>query len=57
MSGILVDLGEIDLRFQQVWLPFVSPATRRHDDVDEFLRVFGEWLLTLEKNFGTSYYR
>ena len=34
-------------RVQQAWLPF-SRATKRHVDVDEFLRDFGERLPTLD---------
>ena len=47
-SGILVDPGEIDSRFQQAWLPFFSRATRRHADVDEFLRNLGDWFITCD---------
>ena len=41
-------LGEIDLRFQQAWLPFFSRASSGHADVDECLRDFGDWS-TLEE--------
>ena len=44
----LVVLGDIDLRFQQDWLPLISRATRGHADVDGFPRDFGDWLSTLE---------
>ena len=47
-SGNLVVLGEIDFRFQQDWLPFISRATRGHADVDGFPRDFGDWLSTFE---------
>ena len=48
-SGLLVDPGEIDLRFQRAWLPFFSRNTMGNADVDEFPRDVGEWLPTLEE--------
>ena len=48
-SGMLVDPGEIYLRFQQTWSPFCTRASRKHARVDECLRECGEWLPTLEE--------